>query len=475
MTALPDEQPGFASEDDAPIPYMARTREYYQAIGYTTPYRWAHYVDAPFQPLQKPLAQSRIAIITTAAPFDPAKGDQGPGAKYNGGAKFYSVYDGDTSKSHDLRISHIAYDRVHTSADDSGTWFPLPQMLRLAREGRIGEVAPRFFGAPTNRSHRVTIDTDAPEILARCRGRSSGCRGAGAELPGLPPDRQPGGAASGGQRHLHRGDGLRQGHRRACRGAAVSVQRFPARQFRRQAARSASQAFTLELALRVLETAPGPQTTVQSPLRWSADAAWKRDYNNVALLSAEELARRRREFDAQKEIARGLRETRLRRQKPDEIRKLRTHDRFTLTLHFARRGLSRAAKPRKVLPHYREIIRCRIDARPTRQGDLWRRRRDRRTRRDPGLRRPQYLRTRRQHRVQQCRQAAKGADVADHRPKRPFFPRQSHLVARQFRRRCIQSETSSGLPVSDIEERLRKSEAKKRALQRRIRELLGEG
>jgi D-proline reductase (dithiol) PrdB len=48
---------------------------------------------------------------------------------------------------------------------------------------------------------------------------------------------------------------------------------------------------------------------VQSPLRWSADPSWKRDYNNVAALSAEELARRRREFDAQKEIARGLRET----------------------------------------------------------------------------------------------------------------------------------------------------------------------
>src|SRR6201999_2359531 len=84
-------------------------------------------------------------------------------------AKFYSVYDGDTSKTHDVRISHIAYDRVHTSADDSGTWFPLPQLLRLAREKRIGEVAPRFFGAPTNRSQRVTIETDAPEILARCR------------------------------------------------------------------------------------------------------------------------------------------------------------------------------------------------------------------------------------------------------------------------------------------------------------------
>ena len=59
MTAPSDDQPGFAPDDDAPIPYMARTREYYQAIGYTTPYRWAHYVDAPFQPLNKPL--SRVA------------------------------------------------------------------------------------------------------------------------------------------------------------------------------------------------------------------------------------------------------------------------------------------------------------------------------------------------------------------------------------------------------------------------------
>jgi hypothetical protein len=71
----------------------------------------------------------------------------------------------------------------------------------------------------------------------------------------------------------------------------------------------ASQAFTLELALRVVETAPSAQTTVQSPLRWSAETGWKRDYNNVAMLGAEELARRRREFEAQKEIARGIRES----------------------------------------------------------------------------------------------------------------------------------------------------------------------
>ena len=68
-----------------------------------------------------------------------------------------------------------------------------------------------------------------------------------------------------------------------------------------------SQAQTLELALRLLESAPGARTTMQSPLRWSEDASWKLDYNNISQMSPEELARRRAEFDKQKEIARGNR------------------------------------------------------------------------------------------------------------------------------------------------------------------------
>jgi D-proline reductase (dithiol) PrdB len=307
--AIPsDDRTGFAPDDDAPIPYMARTREYYAAIGYTTPYRWAHYVEAPFQPLRKPLAQSRITIITTAAPFDPAKGDQGPGAKYNGAAKFHSVYDGDTSRPHDLRISHVAYDRVHTLAEDSGTWFPLRQLQRLAAEKRIGEVAPRFFGAPTNRSHRATIETDAPEILARCQADRVDVA---VLVPNCPVCHQ---TVSLVARHLET-----NGIPTVVMGCAKDIVEhaavprflfsdFPLGNSAGKPQDVISQAFTLELALRVLETAPSAQTTVQSPLRWSADPSWKRDYNNVAALTAEELARRRQEFDAQKEIARSLRE-----------------------------------------------------------------------------------------------------------------------------------------------------------------------
>jgi D-proline reductase (dithiol) PrdB len=69
-----------------------------------------------------------------------------------------------------------------------------------------------------------------------------------------------------------------------------------------------SQAETLELALRVLESAPGPRTTVQSPQRWSEDASWKRDYNDLSKLTPERIAERRKEFDVIKDVARSRRE-----------------------------------------------------------------------------------------------------------------------------------------------------------------------
>ena len=69
-----------------------------------------------------------------------------------------------------------------------------------------------------------------------------------------------------------------------------------------------SQAQTLELALRVLESAPAARTTVQSPLRWSEDAAWKRDYLDLTKLSPEKIAERRKEFDVVKAVAKAKRE-----------------------------------------------------------------------------------------------------------------------------------------------------------------------
>jgi hypothetical protein len=67
---------------------------------------------------------------------------------------------------------------------------------------------------------------------------------------------------------------------------------------------TASQAATLELALDLLESASAPRSTVHSPQRWNDDPAWKLDYDNPARLTPQEIAERRRELDAAKEVAR---------------------------------------------------------------------------------------------------------------------------------------------------------------------------
>lgn len=159
----------FADEHDLPIPYIQRISNYYQALGYSKPYRWAQYRQVPFTALTRPLAECRVALVTTAAPYQPDAGDQGPGAAYNAAAKFYRVYSESTAGEPDVRISHVGIDRTHTTAEDPNTWFPLAQLQRAAAAGRIAEVAPRFHGAPTNRSQRVTIEQDCVDILAAAR------------------------------------------------------------------------------------------------------------------------------------------------------------------------------------------------------------------------------------------------------------------------------------------------------------------
>ena len=167
-TTAPGAKAAFAADHDVAIPYMQRTRDYYQVLGFS-PYRWAHFVEVPFTPLRMPLSRARVGLITTAAPFRPELGDQGPGAAYNAAAKFYQVYSTSSETVPDLRISHVGYDRLHTKAADINTYLPLARMREAAAAGRIGTLAPRIHGAPTNRSHRVTLETDIPELLRRCR------------------------------------------------------------------------------------------------------------------------------------------------------------------------------------------------------------------------------------------------------------------------------------------------------------------
>ena len=291
-----------------PLNYIARIADYYRALGYGASYEWARFDDVPFARLQKPLAQARIGIVTTAAPYQADKGDQGPGAPYNGAAKFYRVYTGPTDHLPDLRISHIAYDRTHTKADDLGSYFPLRALQSLAKDEVIGDVSPRFYGLPTNRSKRTTLDQDCPDLLAAMQADQVD---AAVLVPNCPVCHQ---SVTLAARALESA-----GIPTVIMGCAKDIvehigaprllfNNFPLGNGAGLPHDPINQRKIAQRAVTLLDTATAPRSTVQSPYAWSGDPDWKKDYSNAALLSPEEIAHRRAEFDRGKAAAKLQRE-----------------------------------------------------------------------------------------------------------------------------------------------------------------------
>ena len=297
----------FAPELDQPILYIDRTRSYYLGLGYETPYVWAHYLEVPFSPLKKLLNQSTLGLITTAAPFKAENGPQGPGAPYNATAKFYQPFQQAIDGMIDLRIAHVGIDRQNANMEDSSCWFPLAAAKKAVEKGRIKAISPHFYGLPTNRSQRHTLEIDAPLILEMLRADQVDVA---VLIPNCPICHQ---SQSLLARYLEAA-----GIPTVVMGAAkdiveyCGVPRFLFSDFPlgNAAARPndlSSQTLNFELALRLLESAPTGRTTVQSPLIWSIDPTWKLDYANLKKLSEQEIARLRDEAEKARITARELR------------------------------------------------------------------------------------------------------------------------------------------------------------------------
>lgn len=290
-----------------PISYVERTRTWYAALGYAA-YQWAVHDEAPFHGLERPLGQLTVALITTAAPFRPEFGDQGPGAPYNARAKFFAVYDLPVEPMPDLRISHVSYDRAHTTAADPASWLPVAALRSAQRSGRIGRLAERLIGLPTNRSQRVTVEQDAPQVLARCRALGAD---AAVLVPNCPVCHQ---SASLVARYLEA-----RGIATVIMGCARDIVErarvprflfsdFPLGNSAGKPHDPQSQEATLALALDLLESASEPCTTRVSPQRWAADDRWKVDFMNIEQLPADRIAELRAAHAEQRRIARELKE-----------------------------------------------------------------------------------------------------------------------------------------------------------------------
>jgi len=145
------------------VSYIDRTREFYAAQGYDRPYAWAHHDDTPFAPLPKPLAECRVALVTTASPLD-TRVDSGSLRADK------AVWSGPVDPAPErLFTDHLSWDKQATHTDDVESFLPIEALRSFADAGRIGSLAPRFHGVPTDYSQRRNVEVDAPEILRRCR------------------------------------------------------------------------------------------------------------------------------------------------------------------------------------------------------------------------------------------------------------------------------------------------------------------
>ena len=146
------------------VSYIDRTREFYGAQGYDKPYAWATHDGAPFTPLSRPLSESRVTVVTTASEWRNQEVKDGVlrGAK--------QVWSGTTAEPPErLFTDDLAWDKGATHTEDVESFLPIRALAAFAAEGRIGPLAERFHGVPTDYSQRLTIEQDAPEILRRCR------------------------------------------------------------------------------------------------------------------------------------------------------------------------------------------------------------------------------------------------------------------------------------------------------------------
>ena len=149
------------------VRYIDKTREYYLRQGYEKPYRWAHFDDAPFAPLTKPLADSRLALISTSEIARRSDEDQRTPLEKGEVGNVYTI-PSDTPLDN-LYSQSLSFDKYATSLDDVNAFFPIGHMRDLVAEGRLGSLASNAIALYNAYSQRRTREVDAPEVLAQCR------------------------------------------------------------------------------------------------------------------------------------------------------------------------------------------------------------------------------------------------------------------------------------------------------------------
>jgi len=149
------------------VRYIDKTREYYRSQGYEKPYQWAHFDDVPFTPLAKPLAECRVALVSTGE-VEVRGADLSEDENQMGNVGGVYSIPSDTPEDRLFSASH-SYDKHATTLEDVNAFFPSARLHEAVASGRIAGLTDRFIGVYNAYSQRRTMERDAPEVLKRLR------------------------------------------------------------------------------------------------------------------------------------------------------------------------------------------------------------------------------------------------------------------------------------------------------------------
>ena len=153
------------------VEYIKGITERYTRLGYEA-YKWYRAEEPPpWAPLEKPLAESRLAVLSTA------------GTYVAGQVAYY--YKDDTSTRRipkqtpveDLRFSHITEHYLADARPDPNCVFPIAPLRQLEAEGAIGELAPELVscmgGIYSQRRVREELLSEVAAIFAEQKAEAA--------------------------------------------------------------------------------------------------------------------------------------------------------------------------------------------------------------------------------------------------------------------------------------------------------------
>lgn len=148
-----------------PIRYVDALNAKYGAMGFP-PYQWSEYDDAPFMPLDKPLAECTVSMLTSGGVSQCSMPPFNPDARND---LRLDVVPSD-APSDGFQIHDSYYD--HTDADqDLNCVFPIDRLREMAATGEIAAVAPRFWSGFMGRIYKrkEVLNEHAPALAQQLK------------------------------------------------------------------------------------------------------------------------------------------------------------------------------------------------------------------------------------------------------------------------------------------------------------------